>query len=130
MTQAINDNATDGIGLGRPATQEFDLPNNLINGTFQSTPFWRFGDDFNAALFACACQMSQAGLTEYFPDRGVNYGIMDLSNDKTFEEYQNAYNEFIKIITKKGEAGKFYFGIVPYQLNGRAIICEGAVSKF
>lgn len=73
--------------------------------------------------------MSQAGLTEYFPDRGVNYGIMDLTDDKTLEEFQKAFNDLLKVIAKKEKAGKFYFGIVPYQLNGRAIICEGPVSK-
>jgi 2,4-dienoyl-CoA reductase-like NADH-dependent reductase (Old Yellow Enzyme family) len=129
MIRAINENSTDGIGLGRPATQDFDLPSKLINGSYQSAANWRFGDDFIAAVMACNCQMVQAGLTEYFPERGINYGIMDLTDDKTFEEYQKEYEKFQKVIAKKSEAGISYFGFVPYKLKGRGIFCEGKIPK-
>lgn len=32
MIEAIESGTTDGIGMGRPVTQEFDLPRKLING--------------------------------------------------------------------------------------------------
>ena len=68
--------------------------------------------------------MTQASLAPYSPEKGVNDGIMDLTDEKTLEEYSKAQAEFLALIAKKAEEGKFYFGIVPYQLNGRAFIAE------
>lgn len=32
MVKAVQSGSTDGVGLGRPVTQEFDLPSKIING--------------------------------------------------------------------------------------------------
>uniref|UniRef100_A0AC35GIA0 NADH:flavin oxidoreductase/NADH oxidase N-terminal domain-containing protein n=1 Tax=Panagrolaimus sp. PS1159 TaxID=55785 RepID=A0AC35GIA0_9BILA len=129
MVQAIKENATDGIGLGRPITQDFDIPYQIINGLTQSAAEWPFADDYNSALFACTLQMCQAGLTEYSPEKGVNYGIMDLTDKKTLMEYQQVQNEIVQLIAKKAEERKFLLSIIPYQLNQKTFICEGTIPE-
>uniref|UniRef100_A0AC34F2E0 NADH:flavin oxidoreductase/NADH oxidase N-terminal domain-containing protein n=1 Tax=Panagrolaimus sp. ES5 TaxID=591445 RepID=A0AC34F2E0_9BILA len=129
MIQAIKENATDGIGLGRPITQDFDLPNQILKGSIQSAAEWPFADDYNSALFACTCQMIQAGLTEYSPEKGVNHGIMDLTDEKTFKEYIQIQNEIVQLIATKAEEGRFYLSMIPYMHNEKQFICEGTIPE-
>uniref|UniRef100_A0AC34F973 NADH:flavin oxidoreductase/NADH oxidase N-terminal domain-containing protein n=1 Tax=Panagrolaimus sp. ES5 TaxID=591445 RepID=A0AC34F973_9BILA len=96
MVKAIENDETDGIGIGRPITQDFDLPLKILNRSVQSTIEWPFGDDFVSAALACACQMAQAASTPYSPDKDINEGIMDLTDETTLKEYKCAQNLFFQ----------------------------------
>ena len=62
--------------------------------------------------------MAQAGSKSLKDSNGVNDGIIDLSDDKTVEEYKNAQALFINEILAAAKEGKIKYGIVPYKVSG------------
>lgn len=50
MVRAIENNETQGVGIGRPVTAEPDLPKKLLNGTITGVPYSHYEHDFIVAL--------------------------------------------------------------------------------
>ena len=62
--------------------------------------------------------MAQAGGKPLKDSNGVNDGIIDLSDDKTVEEYNNAQTLFINEILGAAKEGKIRYGVVPFKVSG------------
>uniref|UniRef100_A0A914P943 NADH:flavin oxidoreductase/NADH oxidase N-terminal domain-containing protein n=1 Tax=Panagrolaimus davidi TaxID=227884 RepID=A0A914P943_9BILA len=119
MVKAVECKGTDGIGLGRPITQDMDFPIKILNGTVHSAIQSPFGDDLLSNGLSCNCQMAQAGLFPYSPDKPLTDGVMDITDEKTLKEFKRAQNEFMQNVIRKMIGKQFYHGIVPYRLNGQ-----------
>lgn len=64
MVDAINNNATQGIGLGRPITAEPDLPKKILGGRVTSAVKDLFNqNDMGTTALASGTQMEQMGRT-------------------------------------------------------------------
>ena len=62
--------------------------------------------------------MSQAGSKPLKESSSVNDGIIDLSDEKTVEEYINAQTLFIDEVLNNVKEGKVRYGVVPYKVSG------------
>uniref|UniRef100_A0A914Y3X2 Uncharacterized protein n=1 Tax=Panagrolaimus superbus TaxID=310955 RepID=A0A914Y3X2_9BILA len=124
MVKAVESKGTDGIGLGRPITQDMDFPLKILNGSVQSAIESPFGDDLVSNGLACNCQMAQAGLTPYSPDKPLMEGVMDITDEKTMREFKIAQNEFMQTVVRKMIGKQFYHGVVPYKINGQKLVIE------
>ncbi|VDN32389.1 unnamed protein product [Cylicostephanus goldi] len=70
MANAIESGITDGVGLGRPATAEPDLPRKILEENCLSAPDTKIDQsDFKITLMASFAQMGQMGK---LPMRFVN----------------------------------------------------------
>uniref|UniRef100_A0A914CLM7 NADH:flavin oxidoreductase/NADH oxidase N-terminal domain-containing protein n=1 Tax=Acrobeloides nanus TaxID=290746 RepID=A0A914CLM7_9BILA len=111
MVNAIKEEVTDGIGLGRPITAEPDLPKKILLHGIQSalaSPFENdlVGTDFGFGLLAANSQMWQAGELPYEETNGDPcYGIMDISIPKVVDAYAPAAKEFLQVLTDAAEKG-------------------------
>uniref|UniRef100_A0A914CEY7 Uncharacterized protein n=1 Tax=Acrobeloides nanus TaxID=290746 RepID=A0A914CEY7_9BILA len=96
MKSAIEDNITDGVGLGRPIAAEPDLPKKILQKNVQSALASPFDGDFIIGTSAANSQMWQAGET-YIEEKHENpsYGIMDLSNPKVSNKYLSEVQYFL-----------------------------------
>uniref|UniRef100_A0A183GV66 OSGEP threonylcarbamoyltransferase n=1 Tax=Heligmosomoides polygyrus TaxID=6339 RepID=A0A183GV66_HELPZ len=62
MVDAVKEGATEGIGQGRPATAEPDLPAKILRGECLAAPDAKLDqDDFGLTLIASNAQMWQMG---------------------------------------------------------------------
>jgi hypothetical protein len=62
MVQAVQDGATQGIGLARPATQDFDIPRKLYTGKLDAAPQGLIPeDDFGMTNLIAGTQIRQVG---------------------------------------------------------------------
>ncbi|KAF1751321.1 hypothetical protein GCK72_017875 [Caenorhabditis remanei] len=92
MVDAINNNATQGIGLGRPITAEPDLPKKILEGSVNSAVQDGFNqNDMAATAMASNSQMEQMGRNS-LNDAGRNImdQISDFSNDETVQRFGQA----------------------------------------
>uniref|UniRef100_A0A7E4VGC4 Oxidored_FMN domain-containing protein n=1 Tax=Panagrellus redivivus TaxID=6233 RepID=A0A7E4VGC4_PANRE len=120
MVSAIKDGVTQGIGIGRPATQEFDFVNKLLAGKVQSTVAWSDllpPSDFTTAVLACSVQTAQAGQKALSECADINEGISDLTDDTVAAEYLEAQKKYIERATAEGKQGRIVYGIVPFRNN-------------
>lgn len=105
MCDAIEKGVTNGIGIGRPSTQEPDLAAKLTQGkTTAAVKTLLSPDDFALALGACQTQMGEMGNEPFSGD--VCKGIMDLSDKQTVEKYiaeLTKYMQYWDECMKKGE---------------------------
>uniref|UniRef100_A0AC34R237 NADH:flavin oxidoreductase/NADH oxidase N-terminal domain-containing protein n=1 Tax=Panagrolaimus sp. JU765 TaxID=591449 RepID=A0AC34R237_9BILA len=82
MIKAIEENATDGIGLGRPITSEIDLPSKILSGKVQSAIYNPFEKDFAIGNMLSNLQMWQAQQTPFTTIDNINENILDPSDEK------------------------------------------------
>uniref|UniRef100_A0A915ATH5 Choline/carnitine acyltransferase domain-containing protein n=1 Tax=Parascaris univalens TaxID=6257 RepID=A0A915ATH5_PARUN len=95
MCDAIEKGATNGIGIGRPSTQEPDLAAKLTQGkTIAAVKTLIHPDDFTLALYAYQTQMGQMGNEPFSGD--VCKGIMDLSDKQTVEKYTAVLKKYMQ----------------------------------
>ncbi|KAE9548023.1 hypothetical protein FO519_008763 [Halicephalobus sp. NKZ332] len=118
MVQSIKDGVTDGIGLGRPATGEFDFPKRILNRTVQSAKYCPFRDDFLTGVLACSLQMAQAGSKPLKDSKDVNDGVMNLTDEETVKEYNDAQKHFLSETATAAKEGKIKYGVIPYKVSG------------
>ncbi|KAE9552548.1 hypothetical protein FO519_004245 [Halicephalobus sp. NKZ332] len=116
MVSAIEERVTDGLGLGRPSTQEFDTPKKMIFDNVQSCPLWPFDpENFLAGTPTCQIQMVQAGkktLSESNND--VNDGLLDLSDPEVFELCAEAQKVHFGAVMEAAQRGEIKYGPIPY----------------
>ncbi|CAD5227187.1 unnamed protein product [Bursaphelenchus xylophilus] len=109
MVQTVKSGVAEGIGLGRPAAAEPDLPLKLISGNVTGAEFspYQVGENF----FICMTQMVQAGERAFSECNGdVCRDIMDHSNEEEmnyfFPElwkfYKDRMHAFLNGIPVKG----------------------------
>ncbi|KAI1697944.1 NADH-dependent flavin oxidoreductase nadA [Ditylenchus destructor] len=100
MEKVLREGKLDGIGLARPAAAEFDFPQKVLRQQVQSAIWNPFEQDTQISVWAGAAQMNQAGLRSLKECGGdLNFGVMDLSDQKTLEKFMAAKNHF----TQKSE---------------------------
>uniref|UniRef100_A0A7E4WAD6 Oxidored_FMN domain-containing protein n=1 Tax=Panagrellus redivivus TaxID=6233 RepID=A0A7E4WAD6_PANRE len=120
MVAAVKDGATQGIGLGRPATQEYDLVNNLLSGKIESTIAWSpiiDPQDFTTAEFACTAQMAQAAQKSVAESESINEGVIDLTDDDTVKEFLEAQQKHLDKAVAASKEGRVVYGYVPFRLD-------------
>ncbi|WKY00323.1 hypothetical protein Q1695_014853 [Nippostrongylus brasiliensis] len=97
MVLAVRDGSTDGIGLGRPATAEPDLPAKILRGECYSAPDTKLDqNDFILTLVACSTQMEQMSRRPASELKSVCDDIADLSDPDEVRHFKEAVNEYFK----------------------------------
>ena len=88
MIEAVESGTTDGIGLGRPVTQEFDLPRKLINGQLSAaTDSHLDQQNFGVTNVASGTQMRQVA-NKFQP--------FDQSNKQDFDTFNDVMGRWMK----------------------------------
>lgn len=128
MVHAIQERATDGVGLGRPITAEpsdfnivtyyhssLDFPKKILASEVQSAIYNPFDDDFAVSNASSNSQMAQAGSTSLQDIGGdLRHGIMDLSDERVAEDYKEGITKYFDHITKVAQAGEPVAGVFEY----------------
>lgn len=116
MCDAISSGATQGIGLGRPAGQEPDLPKKLLSGKSRAAIKSLLDqNDFYLTLNACNTQMGQAGKTAYIDDGRICEDIMDLSDQVVVDEFMDALKKREEMREEQAQKGEIIYGIVEFR---------------
>uniref|UniRef100_A0A0N4X7J0 Oxidored_FMN domain-containing protein n=1 Tax=Haemonchus placei TaxID=6290 RepID=A0A0N4X7J0_HAEPC len=104
MVNAIQEGATDGIGLGRPITAEPDLPAKFFRKECFSTADSKLNqNDFFMTLLASQAQMGQMGKKPFAEQNSICEGIADLSHP---DEAMNFKEAAILHVNKLKETAK------------------------
>lgn len=116
MASAVENGSTHGVGLGRPITQEPDLPKKILAG-LRSGAKESLLDEHDYALtnMASNTQMAQAGYSRLRVDPCEH--VMDLSDETTVEKYRAAVKEYIKQIAEKARNGEPIYGVLEYGIK-------------
>lgn len=86
MVEAISSGSTDGIGMARPVTDEFDLPNKLISGKVPSGRKPLIDEnDFGTGNMAAGVQIRQVAQGQE---------PFDVSNAKEVEQFKSTAEQF------------------------------------
>ncbi|VDN39830.1 unnamed protein product [Gongylonema pulchrum] len=116
MCEAVQSGATQGIGLGRPAAQEPDLPKKILSGNSKGAIKSLLNqDDFFLTLQACNTQMAQAGKKPYTSDAEICGDIMDLSDQAVVDEFLAALKKFLKEAEERTKNGEVVYGVVEFR---------------
>lgn len=111
MVKALQIGATQGIGLGRPATQEPDLPKKILSGkTSGALKSLLDQNNYEETNFASNTQMEQMGRQPYNGD--CCSGIMDLSDPETVRQFRKEIEKFTEVINENGRLGKPTYGVI------------------
>ncbi|UZJ52916.1 hypothetical protein CBS101457_002236 [Exobasidium rhododendri] len=103
MVDAIKDGSTDGIGLARPATDEFDLPNKLIRGEVPSSRKTLLDEnDFGITNVASGTQIRQVGYNKQ------PFNTTDPKQVDEFKAMVGKYMESMGASLSKGEVKAGY----------------------
>lgn len=116
MCEAVSSGATHGIGLGRPAAQEPDLPKKLLSGKSDAAIESLLDqNDFYLTFNACTTQMAQAGKTPYSEDGRICEGIMDLSDQAVVDEFTAALKKHEEVYEKQIHKGDPIYGVIEFR---------------
>lgn len=120
MVAAINNNDTDGVGLGRPAAAEPDLPKKILSGAVQSASKNLFDADFMISMPAANTQLAQIGSTDVNEARGdLTYGVNDFSNPDEAEPYKMAMFTWFGALCEAGRKGRAELGVFEYHTKSK-----------
>lgn len=98
MVNAVENGSTQGIGLARPATDEFDLPNKLISGQVPSSRKTLLPEsDFGITNLAAGTQIRQVA-------NGLH--PFDVSDAKQIEQFKARAGEFMQESGAAMKAGR------------------------
>ncbi|KAI1699762.1 NADH-dependent flavin oxidoreductase nadA [Ditylenchus destructor] len=113
MEKMLRDGKLDGIGLARPAAAEFDFPKKVLSHQIQGAKWNPFEQDMETGVMAGAAQMNQAGLRSLSESKGKpNYGVMDLSNEKTLENSTLQRKTFLGKAEKIKKREQWAWGVI------------------
>ncbi|CAJ0933855.1 unnamed protein product, partial [Mesorhabditis belari] len=118
MAKAIEDGNCDGVGLGRPATAEPDLPKKILNfGVLAAADTKINQKDYPITNAASMTQMWQAGRFPVEKVQKVTDGIVDLSIQTLATRFLNESKIFMAEIGKKLERGEPVSGVFEFESN-------------
>ncbi|CAB3406350.1 unnamed protein product [Caenorhabditis bovis] len=108
MVKAINENATQVIGLGRPITAEPDLPKKILSEEVFSASEPQFSpDDFGATLQACGVQLWQIAQTSLEEaNNDVMFGISDFGDSSIIPEFYESMKAYFGEMQRITALGK------------------------
>ncbi|KAI6238505.1 Oxidored-FMN domain-containing protein [Aphelenchoides fujianensis] len=90
MWKALERNEVDGIGIGRPAAAEPDLPAKILDGRVRSCVYNHFDQDFGTSMLQGQTQMRQMGATKWAEcNDDPCFGISDFSRLKEAENFES-----------------------------------------
>ncbi|CCD69357.1 NADH:flavin oxidoreductase/NADH oxidase N-terminal domain-containing protein [Caenorhabditis elegans] len=117
MVEAIENGATQGIGLGRPITAEPDLPKKIIEGLVASSIKNALDEnDFGITNLASNTQMQQMGRTTYQQtNQTPTYGISDFSNEETVNRYKEALKDYTVFMKSMASQNKPIHGVLVFE---------------
>ncbi|KAL6743527.1 hypothetical protein Aduo_016556 [Ancylostoma duodenale] len=115
MVDAVEGNATDGIGLGRPITAEPDLPLKILTEKCVAAPDTKLDqDDFIITYILCLTQMGQMARQPSSALKSVCDGIADLSRVEEAENFIKYAATLRSEVEKLNQEKKPFYGIIPY----------------
>ncbi|EGT39308.1 hypothetical protein CAEBREN_15794 [Caenorhabditis brenneri] len=108
MVDAVLRNTTQGIGLGRPATAEPDLPKKILNGSVLSAVQDAFNpNDLIKQMLASGSQLEQMGRNSVRKAGGnVMDQISDYSDERVVEVFNGKTMEMYGKMQKDALSGK------------------------
>ncbi|KAI1697943.1 NADH-dependent flavin oxidoreductase nadA [Ditylenchus destructor] len=113
MEKMLKDGKLDGIGLARPAAAEFDFPQKVLSHQIQGAKWNPFEQDMETGVMAGAAQMNQAGMRSLSESNGnPNYGVMDLTNEKTLEKFNAAKKDFLEKAAEIKKQEQWAWGVI------------------
>lgn len=118
MVEAVKNGLTQGIGIGRPTTQEPDLAQKILSGAVERARKTLIDQlDFPTTKKASNTQIAQMGVQPYSGD--ACEGIMDLSDKDTVDKYLKNLKRFESEMNDRVKRGlpvsfifKFYTSVV------------------
>ncbi|CAI5451941.1 unnamed protein product [Caenorhabditis angaria] len=116
MVEAVESDATQGIGLGRPITAEPDLPRKILSGQVASSIANNF-DENNFAItnLASNSQMEQMGRTTFAEvHNNILANISDFSNTETSDRYLEAVKGYSEYMKNEASQGKPIHGVLRF----------------
>uniref|UniRef100_A0AC35UC34 Oxidored_FMN domain-containing protein n=1 Tax=Rhabditophanes sp. KR3021 TaxID=114890 RepID=A0AC35UC34_9BILA len=98
MVESIQNNVTDGIGLGRPVASEPSFPKRVLEDNVQTcAEDYLDNSDFTLSFLASNTQMSQMAKLPFSECGGDHCkGIMDLSKQEVSEQYMETVFDFLQ----------------------------------
>ncbi|KAI6192121.1 Oxidored-FMN domain-containing protein [Aphelenchoides bicaudatus] len=115
MVQAIKNNETQGVGIGRPVTSEPDLPKKILSGEITGVPYSHYEHDFIVALNISLTQMGHAGLTTFEEAKGnPSHGIPDFSAKEDADKFAAALALWLAAAETEAAKGRAVTGIFEY----------------
>lgn len=113
MVKAIQSGSTHGIGIGRPATQEPDLPAKILSGkSIRAQKSLIDPDDYALSNFVSNSQMEQMGRQAYCGNACA--GIMNSGDPETMKRYQVELEKFKALLKANGNCGRPTYGVLEF----------------
>ncbi|KAE9548669.1 hypothetical protein FO519_008115 [Halicephalobus sp. NKZ332] len=116
MVKAVEEGATDGIGLGRPITAELDLPKKILAGEVQSSITNPFDQDFAVSNMLSNLQMWQSQQKNMNEISHINEGILDISDEDQKVKFQKTLQIYLQEIAKIAAEGKPIHGTIQLEI--------------
>ncbi|XGW17115.1 hypothetical protein V3C99_002045 [Haemonchus contortus] len=115
MVNAIQEGATDGIGLGRPITAEPDLPAKFFREECFSAADSKLNqNDFFMTLLASQAQMGQMGRKPFAGQTSICEGIADLSHPDEVMNFKEAAILHVKKLKETAKRNEAIHGVMHY----------------
>uniref|UniRef100_A0A8R1I4B1 Oxidored_FMN domain-containing protein n=1 Tax=Caenorhabditis japonica TaxID=281687 RepID=A0A8R1I4B1_CAEJA len=117
MVEAIENGATQGIGLGRPITAEPDLPKKILEGSVASSIKNALDEnDFGITNLVSNTQMQQMGRTTFQQaEQKPTYGISDFSDEATVQRYNEALKDYVVYMKTLAGENKPIHGVLVFE---------------
>ncbi|WKY00303.1 hypothetical protein Q1695_014840 [Nippostrongylus brasiliensis] len=116
MVEAVVEGTTDGVGLGRPATAEPDLPAKILRGDCLSAADANIDqDDYMLTATASNTQMWQMGKRPLAELKSICDDIADLSHPTEAENFKKAAVLYYNQMKEIADRGGAIHGVMTYE---------------
>uniref|UniRef100_A0A7E4W4T7 Aldolase n=1 Tax=Panagrellus redivivus TaxID=6233 RepID=A0A7E4W4T7_PANRE len=96
MEDLIDTVTLDGVGVGRPACDEFDFGTKILSGHCHSALINPYEDDMDTATLAAMAQIKRASLRSLKESGGdVNDGLLNFQDPRVQEKFAQAKTEYM-----------------------------------